>query len=1112
MRKIKLFLPLLLVFLCGMMLFGTIAAPEQAMQAAEFREAQIPSFDTAPQVSASSETVTLDLTGYSIVPSSSTATTTKSTADFVAAEQLADRVEDITGTRVTVSTSAKQNGIFIGVDGGLCKRAYASIPNDCGWAIQVFGQNIAISGSNTLLAMVATQYFMNTYLANGADAIIEIPTKITYAYQDYITIVQPSKEVIVTKSNSSEKEISYSGGSTNYVPVYDGTLDTDYTYNSAKDPENEYGATNGSYIKATHADGYIAENGYLKNTCSPTESHTLDSNSRIMIDGSVYSLTLTTVTGEPTTTLKVKNGYLYVGSTQTSIAASTTHGYVLEEYSRDTSALSKNYFYYYVKYVCTEHDGHHTDSEGFLLNSLGRRITLPVKDTYTFTVSDGRLKLNNSNLLVNGMGSSFGSGADYLYDLSYVIADKLSVALANTTVNAVPDTTAQSANEIWVGNMSGRDVSVALEGLATNEYRILISDGKIILAGHSLEAQRYAAEMFTKILTGVGTTQKSSTKTDNVTTTTTTTTYKPITLPADFDLICAVDDRWVADTEHPLPDGLTPEKVADVEDGSLLYLYRGTGVSTTAYLAYCKELEDAGYTLLTNTTLSGSTFRTYVHYTKGITLYVSYNAFEGYHNNEYTLDTSTQLGGVLTEDYYAYTDPQIRIVSASLLAVDPPTEELLTPEKSYTKVTDSSISSLDLSLAKDADGNLTSSYGTGFVMMLEDGRFVLIDGGSAGGGTDKGTDPWAQVDNIYGVLADLYQKVNGHDPTTEDPIEIAAWIITHSHGDHYETFWDFASKYGAGATGGSALDPECKGLVTLEYLIANYPSLSETYNSGEPTMGLRNNLNKIKGYFGGFTHINIHTGQTLYISNLIIETLYTHEDLHPQRIVTYNDVSTVMRLTFQNTTAAVGATVSLHSEEQPNTDFTTTTFVSLGDAYIHSARWLCAMYGTDLKSDMVSMAHHGGPGAETALYDLIAPTTVWWSMAKTSVYAEGTTSGSIWNSVTVWDSGYMTSTNWYSRVDQYVAFTLTSVEYIFIADDYNITLWLSGTSGPQYDTLYAAGDTNRNGKFDSVDNATIGYNTYSVPNVAKNTTISADDYANFFNEQAVALRTGRGEG
>jgi hypothetical protein len=204
-------------------------------------------------------------------------------------------------------------------------------------------------------------------------------------------------------------------------------------------------------------------------------------------------------------------------------------------------------------------------------------------------------------------------------------------------------------------------------------------------------------------------------------------------------------------------------------------------------------------------------------------------------------------------------------------------------------------------------------------------------------------------------------------------------------------------------------------------MIGNFPTESQLYNIDADFTAI-DKMHQYKGMLTKpFTFVKVHTGQKLYIGNVEIETLYTHEDMNPHNIVTFNDSSTVMRLTL-NVTG--GAPVTL---------------LSTGDAFRYAGRWCCAMYGETLQSDMVTMAHHGGPAVEELFYTYVAPTVLWWPHNTVSIH-----------------TGYLKQTNRHSLVDQH-AFNLPSVRYVYCSgDEHNTTLFLRA-DGPAYDELYNAG-------------------------------------------------------
>jgi hypothetical protein len=182
-------------------------------------------------------------------------------------------------------------------------------------------------------------------------------------------------------------------------------------------------------------------------------------------------------------------------------------------------------------------------------------------------------------------------------------------------------------------------------------------------------------------------------------------------------------------------------------------------------------------------------------------------------------------------------------------------------------------------------------------------------------------------------------------------------------------------------------------------------------------------IHAMKSKVGNFTFLKVHTGQKLYFANLMIEVLMTFEDHLPARIYNTNDTNTVTRLHIGSSGAAVNSRVT-------GAVGNATTVMFLGDSWRPSSRFLCAMYGAYLKSDISQVAHHGNIGCEQELYALIAPTGVLFNHDKSSFLSY------------VW--GTTTSTNPETKhayaVDQYVVAgavmngqRLTSVRYVWAA-------------------------------------------------------------------------------
>lgn len=658
---------------------------------------------------------------------------------------------------------------------------------------------------------------------------------------------------------------------------------------------------------------------------------------------------------------------------------------------------------------------------------------------------------------------NLGTGRDYAYDAALAIRDRLLALTGRSTLSLKTDATAATVGEILIGRPDRAQVNALLATVEGDTFTVAVRDGRVLATAWSLEGQRQAIKHLEGLLGDAIYTDGSG--------------KQSILLPVNFTYVHTANENWFTDFQKP---ALPLHSTVDVGDSSLQYIYMGDGVSLDAYQSYCASLLKNGYRVLTESSLQGSYFKTLVNTAGTATLQVAYHAHAnkntlptgqefaysapsvrvtaayvnakisdyprvGSYAERYTGDADTterihyNTNGSFTFAYFnttyrqklidmgytilcedltgavkfytaknantgayiyvehiptyetsSYTGPAMRILYRSQGVINLPTSAMLNPTQSYTKVTDSAITAVKL------PGN---SVGTGYVITLEDGRFIIIDGGSM---TDKGN---AQA--LLDILTDLYKKVWKREPSKQQPIVIAAWYITHSHSDHINVFWDF-TKEGRG------------DYVRLEHLIANTPTSSMLYNTGEANETLRREMTKIHGYYGqSFTFIKVQTGQTLYFANVGLEVLYTPGDLAPHNTVAFNDSSVIIRLHFKPT------------------DGDEVTLMSMGDCFKYAARWLCSMYGNALQSDMATLAHHGGPGTENTVYDLIAPKVLWWPHVKGSIYG-----------------CYLKNSDWHCRVDQHVFYNATS-EYVFISDDYNITLFLRA-DGPDYANLYAA--------------------------------------------------------
>lgn len=536
---------------------------------------------------------------------------------------------------------------------------------------------------------------------------------------------------------------------------------------------------------------------------------------------------------------------------------------------------------------------------------------------------------------------------------------------------------------IFVGDMKNDLVQECRAMLAATEYGFFVREGGVVLTSPNGEALLAGGEMANQLL------QDAIEKTDEGNT---------MKLPVGFTVKGHVNKNWVMDFPKPEGEGITLYNTMDAQNDSLQYYYVGDGVSADSYRAYCKQLTDAGYTVLMQNEIEGSIFQTLVDPTNTFSLYVAYNAYTYAGNYQYA-----------DNKYNAQYQKCIRIVSSPLSSVNLPDEGLLTQDPDYKRVTSSSITAFEL--YKDP-------VGMGYIITLEDGRLIVFDGGT-------GTGP-APAD-LWNLLKATNDRITGYPTSADNPVRIAAWILTHSHTDHYHNFLTVLTAHAAE--------------IRMDYILGNFPSPTSIYqarNEDAMDMGKQGKFERYVNLVpGGFKFVKVHAGQKFWLANVEIEILTTYEDLNPARISTTNDTNTVTRFTMHNTNEA-GVRVG-----DP------TTIVWLGDANALQSRHMSAMFGSYLESDMVQLAHHGNTGCEKDLYTLINAKVLWFPVDYWRVERF------------VFETKHPTL-----RDINLHALTLPRMQYVYVSGnenkadgsnpgDYNLCLPFSAETGmPDYDGIY----------------------------------------------------------
>lgn len=241
----------------------------------------------------------------------------------------------------------------------------------------------------------------------------------------------------------------------------------------------------------------------------------------------------------------------------------------------------------------------------------------------------------------------------------------------------------------------------------------------------------------------------------------------------------------------------------------------------------------------------------------------------------------------------------------------------LAPE-TYEKITEPKLTFVDLvSPVAQKEGN-----GLCIIYTLSDGSYIVYDGGFREDG-----------ENLVKIL----EESNVRD---EKP-RIAAWILTHSHGDHYYAMQEISAKYA--------------DRVTVEEFVVNARAKAYEHEQYEAYLGESFATDALPKFYGARL-VKPHIGQKLYYRDAVIEILSTQEEILPSHFRWLNETCIVSRVFLG------GQSIMMPADAELNIDAILPT-----------------MYGDALKSDILQQTHHGFSGGSYLFYDLCRPKLAFWT-------------------------------------------------------------------------------------------------------------------------------------
>ena len=474
----------------------------------------------------------------------------------------------------------------------------------------------------------------------------------------------------------------------------------------------------------------------------------------------------------------------------------------------------------------------------------------------------------------------------------------------------------ESTLEILVGRTAHPHVTEAISGLGYSDYTVKLIGNKIVVFGYTEASITEAVKSFAKIVSEYTATENGAVS---------------VSIPAEALNVKGSNSDSKMLSALPIFEGadFTTFAYSDLEGEQVIL----ENASAEEYAAYIAKLEANGYTKYTSNDMSGNLFTT---------LY----------NSETTLNVGF---------YKPYEECRI--------IMEPFSEKTLIgleSDNKYTAVTTSQITMLGCEY-KESSGSYKGN-GLSLLFRLADGSFVIVDGGHT-----TNSSYWRN-NLINAIKEQAKEYASGKD------IRIAAWFVSHAHGDHMGMLRKEAAEFAK--------------QFTVERVIANFMSNEELNKSLNSSNG---------GNFGGSDDISrqyvrtaaktmgaqmisCHTGQRFYFADTVFEILYTVDDYVPSITNALNTSTILVRAI---TTDASGKS---------------STVMVMGDVTGPAMAICNKLYGKDMKCDIVQVAHHGYStwGNDSAIansYLFMSPEIVLWPQGSHAFpsYKEKSYSKVLWD-------------------------------------------------------------------------------------------------------------------
>ncbi len=330
-----------------------------------------------------------------------------------------------------------------------------------------------------------------------------------------------------------------------------------------------------------------------------------------------------------------------------------------------------------------------------------------------------------------------------------------------------------------------------------------------------------------------------------------------------------------------------------------------TETTLEEYLAYCQRLESLDYEVVSK----GS---------RDELSYAEYACDEGILYTYYVL-SKKEIKDYSTGGVYYEEESFVRII---LDRISDRTTDL---SYEYTAKDGESTEVYQYGLNSNSNGML-------YFVKLPDNSLIIVDAGST-----KHSDP-------HEVMSFMREIT---DTPEDGSVRVAAWFVTHLHGDH---------TYGM-----TAVVKNYSDSIDFERVLYNFPTNEQKeYDNPDFTMygNVHDRFIEIMSYVSQDEpcYVKLHTGQTFDLGGVTLEVLYTHEDIVSRRGVAninkdFNNSSTVAMITFEGK-----------------------KFLVTGDINSEGSAIVTANTSDQtLSCDIIQIAHHGYNDVSDIFTDAAAP-------------------------------------------------------------------------------------------------------------------------------------------